>query len=140
MQLIAIPFAIILCSCSPMKAQFVDPHEFSEEYGRIFETYEVDITPKFPGGKRAMIDFLNEEVVYPLEALEQAIEGELLISFVVAPDGSIIQDEILKSLGFGCEEEVLSVLKEMPRWRSGVIDNVRVATRVQLSIVFRLNI
>ena len=55
----------------------------------IYECDYVDEQPQFPGGEREMINFINSTRKYPYEAYQQKIQGRVVCSFVVNPDGTI---------------------------------------------------
>jgi protein TonB len=81
--------------------------------------YIVDILPEFPGGELKLNEFIRENLVYPEKALKMNIQGRVYISFVVEKDGSLTNLEILKGIGYGCDEEVLRLVKSMPKWIPG---------------------
>lgn len=53
----------------------------------IFEV--VDENPTFPGGDSSLMEFLRKNLKYPKKAIKNNIQGRILMSFVVAKDGSI---------------------------------------------------
>ena len=59
---------------SGLNAQ-LDPHDPFAYYHKVFRPHEVDMPAQFPGGKLALIDYLNTWLKYPLMAREFAIEG-----------------------------------------------------------------
>lgn len=62
----------------------------------LFES--VDEQPHFPGGDGAMMKFINRERQYPAQAYRQGIEGRVLCSFVVKPDGAITAPEVVRGV------------------------------------------
>jgi TonB family protein len=72
--------------------------------------------PNFPGGEKALMDYISEHLVYPQEAKETGIEGRVFIGVVVMEDGSLACTKVLKGLGCGCDEAALEVFKRMPKW------------------------
>lgn len=85
--------------------------------GEVFT--QVENNPSFPGGQRAMYDFVRENMKYPLAAQKANVEGRVFVKFIVRKDGSIGKKEILKGIGFGCDEEVIRILDLMPKWSPG---------------------
>lgn len=83
----------------------------------IFETLQD--SPKFPGGVKAMYEFIAGNLKYPVEAQRNNISGKVFVSFVVRQDGSISDMKILKGIGFGCDEETVRVISQMPKWIPG---------------------
>ena len=95
-----------------------------------------EIMPEFPGGLEAMQDYIQKNLTYPKWAIENGIKGKVVMSFVVMPDGSIDYTEIEKGIGFGCDEEALRVLREMPKWSPGIQNGKKVAVKLILPIRF----
>ncbi len=96
-----------------------------------------DIMPAFPGGEAALYRFLSNQIRYPEEALRNKAEGKVYIRFIVQPDGSITDLDILRGLGFGCDEEALRVVQMMPRWVPGELGGQKVPVYSSLAIEFK---
>jgi len=79
----------------------------------------VEDQPEFPGGNAALFDFLSKNTRYPQQAIEMEIEGIVVVQFVVNKKGEIKDIKILKSLGGGCDEEALRLVRAMPKWKAG---------------------
>ena len=88
-----------------------------EENERVF--VEVEQLPEFPGGKKAFIQYLNENLVYPKSAFERKIEGKVVVSFVVEADGSITNVKVANSVDEDLDKEAVRVVKNMPKWIPG---------------------
>ncbi|MEN9339966.1 MAG: hypothetical protein RIQ62_1278, partial [Bacteroidota bacterium] len=93
----------------------VDPPPVTEE--PVFEFCEQ--VPEYSGGESALMQFLSKNIQYPAQVREQNIAGKVIAQFIVEVDGSISHIQILRGLGFGCDEEVIRVLQLMPKWKSG---------------------
>lgn len=117
---------------------------------KVYQT--VDEMPRFPGcedlskeGEREqcsqakLFEFLSKNLKYPAVAKEKAIEGMVVVKFVVQKDGSLADIDIIKGIGSGCDEEVLRIVDLMPKWIPG--QNVRkpVAVEFKLPIRFKLD-
>lgn len=98
----------------------------------------VEQMPEYPGGQQAMFAFISKELKYPEEAIDNGIEGTVVISFVVERDGSIGEAKVLRGLGGGCSEEALRVVKSMPLWKPGMQGGKLVRTSYNLPIRFKL--
>ena len=48
----------------------------------------VDPVPVFPGGQTELMKFINENLRYPATAIENGIQGRVVVQFVVKKDGS----------------------------------------------------
>ncbi len=98
----------------------------------------VDEYPKFsyPGGYAG---FFDERIVYPESAVKNHVEGLVWVNFVVEKDGTVSNPHIIRGIGYGCEEEVLRVVKELPKLEAGKIKGEQVRVAVTLPIKYQLN-
>lgn len=110
--------------------------EPEDEPEKVF-TY-VEVWPEFPGGEKAMYDFLATNIKYPAVARDNGIEGTVIVQFIVREDGNIDDPQIVRGIGGGCDEEALRVVKEMPNWIPGEQNNIAVAVKYHLPIRFTI--
>jgi protein TonB len=73
----------------------------------------------FPGGQQAWMNFLNKYLRTPDE-LEAGQKKTVQVRFSVAEDGSVTHFEIIQSGGTAFDNEVIRVLKKMPKWKPAV--------------------
>jgi protein TonB len=85
-----------------------------------------------------MLAFIYANICYPDSARENGIEGTVVISFKVEKDGSIINPIIRREIGGGCEEEVLRIIKMLPKFIPAERNGEKVRTQFNLPIRFRL--
>lgn len=125
-----------------------------EKQNEIFEV--VEQMPRFPGceamagddndkktcADQKMLQWIYSQIKYPALAREMGVEGTAIISFVVNEKGEIINAEVRKKVGGGCEEEALRVIKEMSKmtdkWTPGKQRGKAVAVRYTLPVRFKL--
>lgn len=103
-----------------------------------FNWVKIERMPTFPGGEEALMDFIGTNIRYPKYAQDHGISGRVFIKFVVMPDGSVTNVEVLKGIGGGCDEEAVRVVKMMPQWLPGEKDGKKVMVMYTLPINFRL--
>ena len=123
--------AILLISSTTVTAQ-----NKKTSNDKVFE--KVEDMPEFPGGEKAMMDFVAQNVQYPKEAMEKEISGRVLVGFIVEKDGSISETEIVKGIGGGCDEEAVRVVKAMPKWKPGKQKGKPVRVHFMLPLTFKL--
>ena len=114
--------------------EVVDPDE-KEEARRGMP---VDEAAKFPFGHDSLYRFMSQAMVYPKEAVEQKIEGKVIISFWVKENGAISEIEILRSPHPLLTNEAVRVIKTFPRFVPAKYKGVAVESNVILPITFRL--
>ncbi|XOV66719.1 MAG: energy transducer TonB [Fluviicola sp.] len=90
----------------------------------------------YNGGRKAMLDFIRENCVYPLEARKQGIEGKVWVQFIVNHDGSLVDVEVIQKVHPLLDAEALRLVKSMPNWKNEILHGKDVRTRVQLPIDF----
>lgn len=98
----------------------------------------VEEMPDFPGGTQKLADYLAKNIKYPQMARESGIQGRVFISFVVEPDGSVSNVNVMRSLGGGCDEEAVRVVKSMPKWKPGKQRGKPVRVSYILPVNFKL--
>ena len=94
--------------------------------------------PEYPGGKKALQDFINQNLKYPTEALEHQIEGDVFLRFEVSDSGEVLNALVASGIGYGCDEEALRIVC-MLRFSKPTNRGVRVKTAKRMKIKFRLN-
>ena len=95
--------------------------------------------PVFPGGYEEMMNFLKDNIKYPVPAREIGIEGTVYLSFIVSKTGKIVNAEILRGIEQNCDAEALRVLKMMPDWLPGKQNGIPVSVAFTLPVTFQLN-
>jgi protein TonB len=75
--------------------------------------------PEFPGGMQAWLNFLNRNLRTPGD-LEAGEKKTVLIRFQVAADGAVTGFQIVQSGGSAFDNEVIRVLKKMPKWKPAI--------------------
>ncbi|WP_259016368.1 TonB family protein [Emticicia fluvialis] len=103
-------------------------------YDQIFDV--VDEHPEYPGGLKAMYEFISGNLRYPIEAQRKNVSGKVFIKFVVHTDGTISDFKVLKGVGYGCEEEAIRVISQMPRWKPGKVNGKPVNVIFTMPISF----
>ena len=93
--------------------------------------------PEYPGGKEAFRNYIKSNLVYPEEAKRNRIEGTVHLNAEIDDNGIVLDVAIEKSLGYGCDEEALRLIKAV---QFGKVKNrgLRVKTHRRFRIEFRL--
>ncbi len=94
--------------------------------------------PNFPGGQTAMLNYLNQQLTYPQAARDFEIEGSVYVQFVVNKDGSLSDIEVVRGLGYGCNQEAIRIVKSMPKWQPGQQNGQSVPVIYTLPVKFSL--
>lgn len=111
--------------------------------GKVFRsdsTYFIaDEMPAFPGGTNALVKYLHSNMQYPAKAIKESISGTVLLSFIVARDGSLERVMLERGIGGGCNEEAIRLIKQMPKWAPGKIHGKPVRVSYKLPVKFSIH-
>ena len=97
-----------------------------------------EVRPEFPGGIRAMMQFLASNIHYPENALKNNVQGRVVLRFTVFADGSIGDVKVIKSVSPELDQEAVRVVKSMPRWTPGTVDGKPVNCGYALPVSFAI--
>ena len=121
---------------NPSELQVVEEPKVVEE--KTYEMFDIQKPPSFPGGEKALQQFLADNIKYPALARENNIQGNCALAFVIGKDGAVSDIQILKDIGGGCGKEALRVVQQMPKWSAGEANGHPVKVRFTLPVRFRL--
>lgn len=93
--------------------------------------------PSFPGGEKALMQYIKDNTYYPEEMCEGAAQGRVMIGFVINEDGSISDIKLLRSLTPECDEVAVKIVKGMPKWNPGKQNGKAVKTKYTVPVSFR---
>jgi TonB family protein len=110
-------------------------HESKRDTNDVFDT--IDQQAEYQGGMNAFVNFLQENIKYPASAQKANISGKVYTQFIVNTDGTISNVTTLKSVGYGCDEEAIRVLK-LAKWTPGKQNGRVVRSRFTVPINFQL--
>lgn len=89
-------------------------------------------------GYREFRKYLETNQRYPEAAKASKTEGRVTIEFSVEPDGSLSNFTVIRGIGSGCDEELIRLIKEGPRWIATRRDGVAVKDNVRVRLKFSL--
>ena len=98
----------------------------------------VEVMPSYPGDMEAFYKFLGQQMHYPKEALENGIEGRVVVRFVVEEDGRLTHFEAISSPSPLLSNEAIRVLRQMPRWNPAKRMGRNVRCQYNIPVMFRL--
>ena len=111
--------------------------------GMVVDTQErafdvVEQMPEFPGGPKALMDYLMENVKYPKTAFDADIQGRVIAQFVVDKEGTVKDAHVVKSVDPALDAEALRVINNMPKWRPGRQNGKVVNVKYTIPVNFNL--
>jgi len=100
---------------------------------------KIEIEAEYPCGAAAWQRFLNRNLRYPQEAIDNEESGSVLVQFVVDEKGNVSDVEVLKgSKAFGAE--VTRVIKKSGKWVPAVQGGRYVRSLKKQPIIVKLEI
>lgn len=90
------------------------------------------------GGKRAFKQYLEKNLLYPQQAIENKVEGRVTIQFTVESTGLLSNFTVVRGIGYGCDQEVIRLVKQGPQWIPTKRSNEAVRDRVKVRMKFAI--
>jgi len=90
------------------------------------------------GGRKAFKQYLETNMKYPEQALENKVEGKVTVQFAVETNGRLSDFRVIRGIGNGCDEEVIRLIKEGPKWSPTKRNDDTVRDRVKVRMKFEL--
>ena len=118
------------------KEEIAQPEPPKEEENKVFDVVEEQ--PSFPGGAGALMQWLRDNIKYPVIAAENGIEGRVIVQFVVSKTGSISDVRVARSVDPSLDKEAVRVVSSMPNWTPGKQNGSAVNVRYTLPVTFKL--
>lgn len=118
------------------KAAFIDVDTVNVE-GMMFTGHES--SPQFPGGDRAMLEYVYDNLQYPKEAYDKNIQGRVVVGFHVDKTGIVDSIKMFKKKHPALDTEALRIIKSFPKFTPGKWDCVPVDQWMALPVIFKLS-
>ena len=106
----------------------------------IFIEKPVDKAAEFPGGRKAMISFFENNIIYPPSAIKDSISGKVRLGFTIEKSGKVKDVRVLKGVRQDLDMEALRVLKLMPIWKPAFLFGKPIQQKFHLPVKFTLPI
>lgn len=94
--------------------------ESAPTFDTIYEYHNVSVKPEFIGGVNKLYEFIHTNVNYTIINSEQKNNSKIYAQFVIKKDGSIDYIKIVKGMNKLINDEIIRVIKLMPKWSPGL--------------------
>ena len=95
--------------------------------------------PSFQGGDlNKFRAWVQQNIRFPQIALENGIQGRVVLSFVIEKDGRLTNIQVLQSPDRSLSDEAIRVLSKSPKWSPGKQRNQPVRVKYTLPVDFRV--
>ena len=119
-----------------IQEEIAQPEPPKEEENKVFDVVEEQ--PSFPGGQSALMQWLSDNIKYPVIAAENGVQGRVIVQFVVSKTGSISDVKVVRGVDPSLDREAVRVVSQMPKWTPGRQNGTTVNVRYTLPVTFRL--
>ena len=140
--LAALPVAalLLMVGCKQTPTQEPEVTEETQVEATSDSVYSVvEQEPEFEGGIEALYKYLAENIQYPEQAKADGVQGRVMVRFVVEPDGSVTNAEVVRGIREDCDQEALRVVQGMPNWKPGMVQGNPVRVNYNIPINFKLH-
>lgn len=100
--------------------------------------YDGENVAEFPGGILRFDSYVKEHLKYPIQAIENNIEGQVEAQFTITKKGAVTDVKIIRGIGYGCDEELVDILKNSPKWKPYIFLGRPLSTVKVVEIAFKL--
>ena len=111
------------------------PKKDETDYDKTFT--KVEIESEYPGGASAWQRYLNKNLRYPQDAIDNEIQGTVVVQFIVDKAGVVSEVEAISGPN-ELRDEAVRVIKKSGQWTPAVQNGRQVKSYKKQPIVFRL--
>ncbi len=90
----------------------------------------------FLGGQAGALSYFAKNIRYPKQAKRKNIKGEVIVGFEVDVEGRVVSPYVIKGIGFGCDEEAIRLVANMPNWNPATVMRKRVSSKHTITVPF----
>ena len=99
----------------------------------------VEDMPEFPGGPKALMEFLGNNTIYPESEVKAGNQGRVIVEYVIEADGRVSNVKVARGVSTALDAEAVRVVSAMPNWKPGKQKGEAVRVKYTLPVMFRLN-
>jgi protein TonB len=111
------------------------PKKVEEDWDKTFT--KVEIESDYPGGQGAWLRYLQKNLQYPQDAIDNEIQGTVTVQFIVDKEGAVSDVEAISGPN-ELRSEAIRVIKKSGKWEPAVQNGRKVKSYKKQPITFRL--
>jgi len=120
-------------------AQDTSKNQKDDDYDKTFTKVETEAA--YPGGKAAWESFVSHTLHYPDDAINNEIQGTVIVQFIVDKDGNISSVAAVSGpLKGGLREEAVRVMKLSGKWIPAVRNGRKVRSYKKQPFYFKMSV
>ena len=120
---------------------YVEPSnkEEEEEVEEFIPFSIVEDKPTFQGGDaNTFTKWVYSNIVYPELAIENGIQGRVIVQFTIDKDGSVKDVRVLRGADSTLDKEAVRVISNSPKWSPGKQRGKAVKVKYTFPIIFQM--
>ena len=99
----------------------------------------VEVKPTFDGGDaNDFSKWVNSQIVYPQDAVDQKIEGKVVLQFTVNKLGEVKDVKVVRGVNEILDKEAVRVVESSPKWEPASQNGVPVSVNYTFPVIFRI--
>ena len=117
-----------------------DINKKTEEEG-VVPYFDCDQRPQFFGSsdpRHFLREWVYQYLKYPGSALQNGVQGTVMVEFVIEKDGKVTGVRVLKGVSDELDAEAIKVVSASPKWKPGKVSGNKVRSSISLPVEFRL--
>jgi TonB family protein len=132
-------FILVLADVDEISSADADAKSSRPE--RVYAASECDVRPQFfhSNENHFLQSWVYKYLKYPQKAIEQKLQGQVLVSFIVEKDGSVTNVTVEHGIDDLLDDEAIRVIEVSPKWIPGQIKGNKVRTQIVIPVEFRLS-
>lgn len=100
---------------------------------------DMAVLPEFPGGRKAMQQFIKDNVKYPKKAYKKGIEGTVVVECNFDTEGNMVASQVLEEVNPELDKEALRVCQSMPRFSPATVNGKPIHSKLHIQVKFKIN-
>ncbi|OFX18483.1 MAG: hypothetical protein A2041_13550 [Bacteroidetes bacterium GWA2_31_9b] len=102
------------------------------------DTIIPDTYAMYPNGVKGLHEHVANYLKYPPKALENGIQGRVILKFIIEKDGSLTNIEVFQSVDPILDAEAIRVLKTLKQWVPGYVKGSPIRIEYDFPFNFKL--
>ena len=95
---------------------------------------------RFNGGDaNTFAKWVSERIKYPEDAMENNVEGKVMLSFIIDTNGNLTNVKVLRSVDASLDREAVRVVSSSPKWTAALLKGKPVRAIYNFPVNFRLS-
>ena len=133
-------FLQVLADQDEISSIDADPEKRAARADKVYAVSECDVRPQFfhSNERHFLQSWVYKYLKYPQKAIEEKLQGQVLMSFIVEKDGSVTNVTVEHGIDQLLDDEAVRVIEVSPKWIPGQIKGNKVRTKIVIPVEFRL--